>query len=178
MKRPSSKHLVSGLSAAFALALAAGAGAQTPPPPASSAPAQSSRAAPMAGHDMHGATDTQHPGDMKSDCQAMMAKRQEMQDKLQAMDATLDKLVAEMNAAKTSKQVDALEKPMAAVLTELVAQRKASRTMMMEMQPEMMAHMGRHMDMQMHGAKEEMDCPMMKMGRTHESRAEEKKPKE
>jgi hypothetical protein len=44
---------------------------------------------------------------MKAECQAMMAKKQEMQDKLQAIDATLDKLVAEMNAAKSSKEVDA-----------------------------------------------------------------------
>ena len=35
--------------------------------------------------------------DMKADCQAMMAKKQERQDKLKTMDATLDKLVAEMN---------------------------------------------------------------------------------
>ena len=76
---------------------------------------------------------------MKAECEAMMAKKQEMQDKLQAMDATLDKLVAEMNAAKGSKEVDAMEKPMAAVLNELVAQRKALRSMMMEMQPAMMA---------------------------------------
>ncbi len=51
---------------------------------------------------------------------------------------------------------------MAAVLDELVAQRKALRSMMMEMQPAMMAHMAHHV--QMHGAKGAMDCPMMKKG--------------
>ena len=76
----------------------------------------------------------------------MMAKKEEMQDKLKAMDATLDKLVAEMNAAKRSKEVDAMEKPMAAVINELVAQRKAFRSMMMEMQPAMMEHMMHHME--------------------------------
>ena len=104
----------------------------------------------------------------------MMARHKEMQEKLRAMDATLDKLVAEMNAAKESKAVDALERPMAAVINELVAQRKASRAMMMEMQPEMMAHMAHHM--QMHGTKGPMECPMMKTGTAPEPKAEEKKP--
>jgi hypothetical protein len=112
---------------------------------------------------------------MKAECQAMMAKKQEMQDKLQAMDATLDKLVAEMNAAKGSKEVDAMEKPMAAVLNELVSQRKAARSMMMEMQPSMMAHSMHHM--RMHGAKGAMECPMMKMGNAPEPKTEEQKPK-
>ncbi len=103
---------------------------------------------------------------MKAECQAMMAKKEEMQAKHQEMDATLDKLVAEMNAAKGSKAVDAMEKPMAAVINELVAQRKALGSMMMEMQPAMMAHMMRHMDM--HGAKGAMECPMMKSGDAHE----------
>ena len=84
-------------------------------------------------------------------------------------------MLAEMNAAKASKEADAMVKPMAAVLNELVAQRKANRPMMMEMQPEMMAHMMRHMEL--HGAKGAMECPMMKMDMAHESEAEEKKPK-
>jgi hypothetical protein len=107
---------------------------------------------------------------MKAECQAMMEKKQAMQVKLDAMDASLDKLVAEMNAAKASKEVDALEKPMAAVLNELVAQRKVMHSMMMEMQPPMMAHMAHHM--QMHGPKGAMECPMMKMKDTHEPKAE------
>lgn len=177
MKKQNRQVLVPGIFAALALAVTVGAGAQTPPTAGAPSAPKSTQAAPMPGHEMHGAAGAQHPGDMKAECQAMMAKHQAMQDKFVAMDATLDKLVAEMNAAKTSKDADAMEKPMAAVLTELVAQRKASRSMMMEMQPEMMAHMGRHMDMEMHGAKGGMDCPMMKMGGAPEPMAMEKKPK-
>jgi hypothetical protein len=77
-----------------------------------------------------------------------------MHAKMQAMDATLDRLVAEMNAAKGS-----MEKPIAAVINELVAQRKAAHAMMEEMEPAMMAHMAGHMEG--HGMKGAM-CPMMK----------------
>jgi hypothetical protein len=147
--------------AATALTLAVGAGAQSPPP---SAP-------PTTGHRMESAAGTEHDMDMKAKCQAMMAKKKEMRDKLAASDATLDELVAKMNAAATSKDADALVKPMAAVLNELVAQRKANRSMRMEMQPEMMAHMMRHMEM--HGTKGAMECPMMKMEMAHESETEE-----
>ncbi len=154
--------------AAVALALAVSAGAQTPPAPAPPA-------APMTGHQMDKAAGAKSDADMKAECQAMMAKKQEMQDKVKANDAKLDKLVAEMNAAKGSKEMDAMEKPMAAVINELVAQRKSSHSMMMEMQPEMMAHMMRHMDMK--DSKGAMACPMMKMDMAHEDKAAEKKPK-
>jgi Skp family chaperone for outer membrane proteins len=170
MKTQNFKVLAPGILATFALALAMNASAQTPPPapsPATKAP----QAAPMTGHHMDSPGAAKHHADMKAECQGMMAKKQEMQDKLQAMDASLDKLVADMNAAKGSKEVDALEKPMAAVINELVAQRKASRSMMMEMQPAMMSHMMHHM----HGEKGAMECPMMKMG-SPEPKAEEKKP--
>ena len=166
------RRLIPGIVAATALALAVSAGAQTPPPPAPSPAAKSPQAVPMTGHHKDSAAAAKQHADMKTECQGMMAKKQEMQDKLQAMDATLDKLVAEMNAAKGSKDVDALEKPMAAVLNELVTQRKALRSMMMEMQPAMMAHMMHHM----HGTKGTMECPMMKTGNAPEPKAEEKKP--
>jgi Skp family chaperone for outer membrane proteins len=175
MKKHHLKVLVPGIFAATALALAVGVGAQTPPPPGPPPAATSPQAAPMTGHHKDSAAGVKHDADMKAECQAMMTKKQEMQDKLQAMDTALDKLVAEMNAAKGSKEVDALEKPMAAVINELVAQRKASRAMMMEMQPAMMAHMMHHMDM--HGTKGAMECPMMKTGIAAEPKAEEKKPK-
>jgi hypothetical protein len=129
----------------------------------------------MTGHHKGSAAGARHAADMKTECQAMMAKKQEMQDKLQAMDGALDKLVAEMNAAKGSKEVDALEKPMAAVINELVAQRKASHSMMTEMQPAMMGHMMHHMNM--HGTKGAMECPMMKMGNAPEPKAEDMKHK-
>ena len=129
----------------------------------------------MPGHEMHGAPGAHTDADMKADCEAMKAKHKAMAEQMKAQDATLDALVAEMNAAKTSKAPDAMEKPMAAVLNELVAQRKATHSMMMEMQPEMMAHMGRHMGM--HAAKGTMECPMMKMGMVQESKPVEAKPK-
>jgi hypothetical protein len=170
MKKQYIKVLVPGILAVAALALAGGVGAQTSPAPAPPPAAKSPQAAPMAGHHMDAATAAKHEADMKAECQAMMAKKQEMQDKLKAMDATLDKLVAEMNAAKESKVPDAMEKPMAAVITELVAQRKASQAMMMEMQPSMMEHM------HMHGPKGAMECPMMKTDKAPEPKAEVKKP--
>jgi len=176
MKTNHLKILVPGIFAATALALAVSAGAQTPPPAAPPPATKSPQAATMTGHDKGSAVTAKHDADMKTmktQCEAMMATKQEMQDKRQAMDATLDKLVAEMNAAKGSKEVDALEKPMAAVLNELVAQRKASDSMMMQMQPMMMTHMMHHM----HGAEDAMECPMMKTGHAPEAKTEEQKPK-
>ena len=166
--------LVPGILAATALALAGNAGAQAPSTPAPS-PAPTTQAAPMAGHHKASAAKPKHATDMKAECQAMMAKHQEMRDKLQAMDIDLDKLVAAMNAASGSKEPDAMEKPMAAVLNELVTQRKAFLSMMMEMQPKMMAHMAHHT--QMHGTKGAMECPMMKTGHAPEPKTEETKPK-
>ncbi len=154
------RALFPGVVAATALALAVSAGAQTPPPAGSTPAAKSPQAASTTGHHKAGAAKATHAADMKAECEAMMAKKHEMHAKLQAMDATLDKLVAEMNAAKGSKEVDAMEKPMAAVINELVAQRKASRSMMMEMQHGTMAHTAHHMHM--HGAQGAMECPMMK----------------
>jgi hypothetical protein len=149
------KRLAAGLAFAAGLMLAMDVVAQTPAPAA-----PSPQGAMMGGP---------HKGGLMAECQAMMAKKQEMQDKLLAMDATLDKLVAEMNAAVAEKKVDVMEKPMAAVINELVAQRKAMRSMMMEMQPAMMAHMMHHMHSHdAKGAKGKMepmsDCPMMKTG--------------
>jgi hypothetical protein len=152
---------VPSLVAAAALALAAPAGAQTTPPPVTPATAKSPQAAPMTGHHKEGAAKAAHHADMKAECQAMMARKEEMKARHLEMDATLDKLVADMNAAKGS-----MEKPMAAVINELVAQRKALGSMMMEMQPTMMAHMMRHMEMS--GAKGAMECPMMKTGKAPE----------
>jgi Skp family chaperone for outer membrane proteins len=175
MKKHHLKVLVPGIFAATALALAVGVGAQTPAPPAAPPAVKSPHAAPMTGHHKDSAAAAKHDADLKAECEAMMAKKQEMQDKLQAMDASLDKLVADMNAAKTSKEPDALEKPMAAVINELVSQRKTMRSMAMEMQPAMMAHMLHHMHM--HGTKGAMECPMMKTGKPPEPKAEEKMPK-
>ncbi len=175
MKKHYLKVLVPGILAATALALAVGVGAQTAPPAGPAPAVKSPQAAPMTGHHKGSAAMAKHDIDMKAECQAMMVKKQEMQDKCQAMDATLDKLVAEMNAAKDSKEPDAMEKPMAAVINELVTQRKAFHSMMMEMQPAMMTHMMHHMHMQ--GTKGGMECPMMKTGTAPEPKAAETMPK-
>ncbi len=175
MKKHHLKVLVPGIFAATVLALAVGVGAQTSPPAPTAPAAKSPHAAPMTHHQKESAATAKREAEMKAECQAMMAKRQEMQDKFTAMDATLDKLVADMNAAKDAKEPDALEKPMAAVINELVVQRKASRAMRMEMQSEMMAHMMHHM--QLHGAKGAWECPMMKKGNAPEPKPEEKQSK-
>ena len=92
MKKHHLNVLVPGILAAAALALAVGVGAQTPPPPAPPA-TKSPQTAPMTGHHMESAATEKREADLKAECQALMAKRQAMQDKLKAMDADLDKLV-------------------------------------------------------------------------------------
>jgi Skp family chaperone for outer membrane proteins len=153
------KILAPGFLTLAALAMAFNIGAQTPPP---SAPpdVKSPPAASTPVHHKDGAAAAKHEADMKAECQALKVRKQEMQDKIQAMDVKLDKLVADMNAVRDSKEVDALEKPMAAVLTEMVAQRKVLQSMVLEMHSAMMEHMARHMGA--HGAKGALDCPMMK----------------
>ncbi len=88
--------------------------------------------------------------------ESMMARHKEMMAKMDAMDVRLDDLVKTMDAAKGSKKADAT----AAVVSELVRQRKEMRQQMMAMQPEMMKHMMEHMHMGM--MKDMMECPMMK----------------
>ena len=92
--------------------------------------------------------------------ESMMAHHKEMMAKMEAMDARLDDLVKKMNAATGSRKTDAV----AAVVNELVAQRKQMREHMMAMQPEMMQHMMAHMRTgMMKGMEESMaKCPMMK----------------
>lgn len=118
--------------------------------------AQPSAAAPM-GHPMP-ATAARPDGAMMADCQAMMTKKKEMKEHLAAMDATLAKLVTAMNAAANDKKADAMERPIAAVVTELVSQRKSEHVMAAEMDEAMMAHMMRHMQMGKDGMAH---CPMM-----------------
>ena len=98
--------------------------------------------------------------DGKMSEESMMAHHKEMMAKMEAMDSRLDDLVKKMNAAKGSKKADSV----AAVVNELVAQRKQMREQMMAMQPEMMKHMMKHMKMgMMKGMEDSMaECPMMK----------------
>ncbi len=79
--------------------------------------------------------------------ESMMAMRTKMHEKMEMMDQGLDALVAEMNAASGAQKVEAV----AAVVSELVAQRKSMRGMMMHMSAG-----------KMHDMKSSMgSCPMM-----------------
>jgi hypothetical protein len=95
-------------------------------------------------------------GKMTMDCHAMMASRQKMMEDMKAMDAQLDTLVQKMNGATGQAKVDAT----AAVVAELVSQRKTMHERMASMQSGTMQHMMEHM--QAGGGKGMMDCPMMK----------------
>jgi len=92
--------------------------------------------------------------------QNMMAMRQKMMADDKAADARLQPLIDKMNAAKGEAKVDA----MAAVLTELVRQRTATREHMTQMSQMMMPNM---MGAMMQGMSADMrklaaQCPMMK----------------
>jgi multimeric flavodoxin WrbA len=119
----------------------------------------------MAPHDCGAMTD-----DMMAGCKAMMEKRQAVRDQTQAMEAKLDALVATMQTARGNQKIDAL----AAVVTELVAQRKVMHSTMESMQPSMMEHHMRHLQMgmmRMMGAAG--GCPMMKAHDDHEGTEKE-----
>jgi hypothetical protein len=174
MKPNHALSFLPALLTATALGLATSAGAQTPagPAPAATSPQTATTATHHKDAHKAGPAKAKHPGDMKAECDALMAKQQEMHDKLKAMDAAMDKLVAAMNAAKSSTAVDALEKPMTAVINELVVQRTALFSMMMEMHPLMMKHTLHHMTM--HGTKGAMACPMMKAAPSPDPKAQQK----
>ncbi|NOZ93862.1 MAG: hypothetical protein GXP47_03845 [Acidobacteria bacterium] len=105
-------------------------------------------------------------GDMPAKCKAMMEKKKEMMAKCKMMDAKLDELAAAMNTATGQQKIDA----MAALLNELVQQRKNMHTMMMQMQKGMMSGMMGGMSKD---AKSK--CTMMqKKMQQHEAGASEK----
>ncbi|MBN1423685.1 hypothetical protein JXA88_03930 [Candidatus Fermentibacteria bacterium] len=108
----------------------------------------------------------QHERGMGAECQAMMAKIQEVKARLQVMGATLVKLVAEMNTAGATQKAGAVEKPVAAVINELAVQRMDMRSTMMGMHAVMRAHAMRHVNSRTTtGATQVMfDCPLVKMG--------------
>ena len=94
---------------------------------------------------------------MPAMCQAMMAEHSQMMAEVKAADQRLDGLVAKMTGATGQDKVDAT----AAVVSEIVAQRKTMHEGMMKMQQGMMSHMMAHMQ----AGKDSMAmCPMMKMG--------------
>lgn len=104
----------------------------------------------------HVATDKAKPtSGMAAQCQAMMAEREKMMADLKAADQRLDDLVAQMNAASGMEKTAAT----AAVVTEMVGQRRVFRDRTMKMQQAMMVHMMEHM----HAGKDSASmCPMMK----------------
>src|SRR4029079_11458213 len=77
---------------------------------------------------MAGDTPPPPPGDHAEHHQQMEAMHAELMAKLTAMDAKVDGLLAAMNAASGDAKVDAI----AAVVTELAAQRKELRDMVMQ----------------------------------------------
>ena len=124
--------------AAVALSALPGLAAQTPQEHQHAATAQ---ATPQSG--------------MTAKCQAMMAGHEKMMTEMKAADQKLDDLVAKMNSAPSPERADAT----AAVVTEMVAQRRTMQAGMMKMQQGMMSHMMEHMQ----AGKDSMAmCPMMK----------------
>jgi hypothetical protein len=103
--------------------------------PANAQSAPSTTAAAQAPHAMAG----QATGMAMSDAQ-MMAMHEKMMTEMKASDANLDAVIAKMNTAKGAAKVDAA----AEALTAMVAQYKAMRAGMMQMQGQMI--------MQMHGS--------------------------
>ena len=91
---------------------------------------------------------------MAAKCQAMMADHEKMMTEMKAADQRLDDLVAKMNAASGMEKADAT----AAVVNEMVTQRRTMRDGMMKMEGGMMGHMMEHMQ----AGKDSMaKCPMM-----------------
>ena len=85
---------------------------------------------------------------MMQRCNAMMAQADEVMEKIDEMEKTLDKEVAAMNAAQGQKKID----DMATVINALVSQRKEMRQMMTKLHHGMMYHMMAHKEMcSMHG---------------------------
>jgi CII-binding regulator of phage lambda lysogenization HflD len=99
-------------------------------------------------------------GNMGEQCKQMMAMHTQMMADMKAMDSSLDRKVAAMNAAKGNAKVDA----MAAVINEMATQRTQMMSKMSGMQDQTMAHMGEHMAQSGSAAmKQSMaECPMMK----------------
>jgi hypothetical protein len=92
---------------------------------------------------------------MDAKCQAMMVDQEKMMTDMKAADARLDDLVAKMNTASGTEKADAT----AAVVNEMVTQRRTMRDGMMKMEGGMMGHMMEHMQ----AGKDSMaKCPMMK----------------
>jgi hypothetical protein len=97
---------------------------------------------------------------MMERCKQAMAQHEQMMSRMKAADAALDELVSRMNAASGDEKVEA----MAAVVNEIVTQRRAMHSHMMQMHEHMMSHMTEHMHMgDMQAMRRSMQaCPMMR----------------
>jgi hypothetical protein len=93
-------------------------------------------------------------------CREMMGRHQKMMDEMKAIDAQRDELVTKMNAVQGQAKIDAT----AAVVNELVEQRRTMRDRMMTMQERMMGHMMGHMTQ---GQESMAACPMMQQMMRH-----------
>ncbi len=91
---------------------------------------------------------------MAAQDQTMMANREKMMQEMARADQRLGELVTTMNAASGMQKADAT----AAVINEMVAERRTMRDGMMQMQDGMMGHMMEHMQA---GPASMAMCPMM-----------------
>jgi hypothetical protein len=120
--------------------------------PAQAAPSQAENA-PQAQHEP-GAMGGMHHGMMAKCMEEKKARKEKVASELKALDDKLNEKLTAMSAAKGEKKVEA----MAAVLSELVAQRKEIHEKLVSLQDcPMMRHGGMG---GMHGMKS--GCPMMK----------------
>lgn len=120
--------------------------------------AQTDKAPQMDDHPHHHHGMTQDHGAMMKDCQAMMAERKQMHERMQAMDAKLGDMVDQMQEASGEDKTEAL----AAIVAELVTQRRQMHQKMWGHQAHMMQHMTTHMQAMHSGMMEGMEgCPMM-----------------
>ncbi len=95
-------------------------------------------------------------GGMMDRCKAMMAGHKDMVAQMESMDGKLAGLVAAMNELEGEGKT----KAMAAVLTELIRQRKVLRDQLAHSMHGMAKHMMHHVKHAMKG--EDSPCPMMK----------------
>ena len=92
---------------------------------------------------------------MKEHCEAMQEQKNEMMEAMKVQDGELTEQLAQMNAAPKDQKPEL----MAAVVTQIVAQRMARDAQKAKMEDKMMKHMMQHMQM---GKDSMSQCPMMK----------------
>ena len=107
---------------------------------------------------------------MKEHCEAMQEQKNEMMEAMKVQDGELTEQLAQMNAAPKDQKPEL----MAAVVTQIVAQRMARDAQKAKMEDKMMKHMMEHMQM---GKESMSDCPMMK-GMKHSDEKSEGEHKE